>query len=117
MPPKTKSQPPTQTLHLRLTLAGSALQAAVSPPTPPPPRTILLPIRHNLTNAITTLATQSAESQNEKISCKKGCDACCRQMVPISPTEAQSLRDTLAALPPAQQSRIRTRFAAALASL
>jgi len=113
MPP----QPSAQTLHLRLTLEGSELEAAVSVPSAPSPRTVLLPILHNLTDAITALATRSAESHNENISCKKGCDACCRQMVPLSATEAQGLHETLAALPAQQRSRIQKRFAAGLAAL
>src|SRR5262249_36730788 len=43
--------------------------------------------------------------------------ACCRQLVAISLTEAQSLADVVAAMPPEWQAKIRQRFADAIARL
>lgn len=39
------------------------------------------------------------------ISCKKGCGACCRQVVPVSPAEAFSLMDTLQEMGPSLRER------------
>ena len=109
--------PRSQTLHLQLTIDGTPIEAAVPLPTARSPRRLLLPILQNLTDTITSLAEQTAATQGEKISCTKGCDACCRQMVPIAPTEAYALAALLDSLPPTQSARTLTRFDTALEQL
>jgi Fe-S-cluster containining protein len=47
------------------------------------------------------------------ISCKKGCGACCRQLVPISPVEARHIARLVEHLPKPRQDEIRRRFAEA----
>jgi hypothetical protein len=60
----------------------------------------LLPGAQALANKVAELGEARARSAGLKISCTKGCGACCRQMVPISPTEARHLAALVAALPP-----------------
>src|SRR5262249_15943606 len=45
-----------------------------------------------------------------QVSCKKGCGACCRQLVPVSQVEARYLRDLVEQLPEPRRSQIRARF-------
>lgn len=47
------------------------------------------------------------------ISCQKGCGACCRQVVPLSPPEAWMLYDLVQGMPEARRARALERFAAA----
>ena len=54
--------------------------------------------------------TQDVEQQGHKVSCQKGCGACCRQMVPVSGVEARYLADLVEALPEPRRSEIRGRF-------
>ena len=56
---------------------------------------------------------KTAEKSGKSISCKAGCGACCRQLVPITPTEAYNLRDLIESLPEPRRSDIRARFAEA----
>jgi Fe-S-cluster containining protein len=56
---------------------------------------------------------KAAEQQGRKISCKKGCAACCRQLVPIPATEAYYIRDVVANLPESRRAQVYSRFAAA----
>jgi Fe-S-cluster containining protein len=109
--------PRTQTLHLQLTIDGTPIEAAVPLPTARSPRRVLLPILYSLTDTLISLAEQSAATKGGKVSCTKGCDACCRQMVPISPTEAHALAAILDSLPPAKAARTLARFDAALEQL
>ncbi|MDC0746999.1 YkgJ family cysteine cluster protein [Polyangium mundeleinium] len=51
------------------------------------------------------------------ISCKKGCDSCCYQLVPISPPEAFMIHDLVAAMPEARQEEVLTRVVDAEAAL
>jgi len=41
-----------------------------------------------------------------KPSCKKGCDSCCHQLVPVSPAEAFMIHDLVAAMPEARQEEV-----------
>jgi hypothetical protein len=51
------------------------------------------------------------------VSCKKGCDSCCYQLVPISPPEAFMIHDLVSAMPEARQEEVLTRVVDAEAAL
>jgi Fe-S-cluster containining protein len=74
----------------------------------------LLPGAQELANQIAELGATRARRAGHQISCTKGCGACCRQLVPISPTEARHLAARVAAMPPERATEIRKRFDAAL---
>ncbi|MBI3736186.1 YkgJ family cysteine cluster protein [Candidatus Sumerlaeota bacterium] len=63
-------------------------------------------------------ASRFSESESSKrgkpVSCGKGCGACCRQLVTISPAEAFYLADLVAKMPPERAENIRARFAKTL---
>lgn len=71
----------------------------------------LLPAAQAFADAVVGAAINVSESRGEKISCKKGCGACCRQLVPIAETEARHIREVIEALPEPRRSEIRSRFA------
>jgi len=48
----------------------------------------------------------------KKISCTKGCGACCRQLVPLSPPEAWMIADVVRSMPPQRRDQVLDRFAA-----
>jgi len=79
--------------------------------------TQLLPILQNLENAIVDKVSQEAAAAGRPISCRAGCGACCRQMVPLSIFEAESLTAWLATLPEERMARLRERFHRALSAL
>jgi Fe-S-cluster containining protein len=62
-------------------------------------------------------AVVAAAEAGKAISCRKGCGACCRQLVPISRTEGERLLSTVAALPAERRAVLEGRFAAAEAAL
>jgi Fe-S-cluster containining protein len=59
------------------------------------------------------MAIASEAKQNRPVACQKGCGACCRQAVPLSPAEAWMLADIVAAMPPDRKTLVLQRFAAA----
>ncbi|HYK90607.1 MAG TPA: YkgJ family cysteine cluster protein [Acidobacteriota bacterium] len=73
----------------------------------------LASISMELSQHLTDRAVASAGEGGRKISCAKGCGACCRQAVPISPPEAWMLFDLVNRLAPDRQAAILRRFAAA----
>ena len=77
----------------------------------------LLPILQDLTNAVVVNAEAGLAAEGKKVSCQKGCGACCRQVVPISVPEAYHVRDLVDALPEPRRSAVRERFAEGVAKL
>jgi Fe-S-cluster containining protein len=72
--------------------------------------TDLLPLAQNLSNAIVDATVRELETRGGKISCCKGCGACCRQLVPISAAEARFLAELVESLPEPRRSQVKARF-------
>lgn len=72
-----------------------------------------LPTLMRLVNAVVEETEKEVERKGLKISCAKGCGACCRQLVPISDVEAHHLRALVDAMPPARRKAVEARFAEA----
>jgi Fe-S-cluster containining protein len=99
-------------------VAGAArIQGEIQVTTGPTTPADLLPLLRSLADAIVGSAAQAAQAQGQTISCKKGCGACCRQLVPLPPTEARRIRDLVKELPQPRRSEIEARFADARSRL
>lgn len=77
----------------------------------------LLPLLRGLTHALVDVAVADAAHAGASVSCRKGCGACCRQLVPIAPAEAHAIAALVDAMPEPQRAQVRARFAAAAAAL
>ena len=77
----------------------------------------LLPILHGLTDFVVDRGVAAAEAAGRTVSCRAGCGACCRQLVPISQAEARALAALVAAFPEPRRSELRRRFDDALQAL
>lgn len=74
----------------------------------------LLPTLLAIDDRLIEATVADREAAGERISCAKGCTACCRtQPVPITPPEAMALARLVDALPEPEQSTVRRAFAAA----
>jgi Fe-S-cluster containining protein len=101
----------------RLKLVDVVMDISFSvPPGPCDPREVL-PDVQRFADQVTDLATSAAEAAGLRISCAKGCGACCRQMVPVSPVEARHLAAVVHAMPPERAAAVREKFAAARARM
>jgi hypothetical protein len=78
-------------VSFRLPVGGGFLNASANLPTGQTTLTQLLPIIQNLENAIVGRIGEEAKSAGTPISCRAGCGACCRQLVPVSFFEAEAL--------------------------
>jgi Fe-S-cluster containining protein len=58
-----------------------------------------------------------AAEKGKAVSCRKGCGACCRQLVPISRTEGEALLALIEAMPKDRRKAVRARFADAEARI
>lgn len=77
----------------------------------------LLPVATEISRQVTALALADARERGEEVSCKPGCAACCRQLVPISAIEARRLAEVIDELPPKRRREVRRRFAEAVARM
>src|SRR5437868_13237380 len=105
--------PATVTVSVQFKIGGEAVRAEIPVPAGPTHPLPLLPAFQALAEVVVDHAVQSVRAQGKSVSCKKGCGACCRQLVPISPVEARRLRDLVDELPEPRRSQIRARFAEA----
>ena len=107
--------PADATVTANIVLSGPdwELHTKVSVPKGPTRLRQLLPAAQAFADKVVDAAVRTSEALGEKISCKKGCGACCRQLVPIAETEARHIREVVEALPEPRRSEIRSRFAAA----
>lgn len=70
-----------------------------------------------LDDRLVAMAAKAEAEAGRSVTCAKGCGACCRQAVPVSPAEAWMLAEHTAALPPGRREQVLARFAATRARL
>lgn len=102
---------------LGLTIAGTRVEVRLPAPDRPAGREAILPAFWVLAEAVGAIGEEAARREGRSISCRAGCGACCRQVVPIAPTEARFLRAYVDSLPEPKRAEVRDRFAAALRRL
>ena len=100
-----------------LPVGRASIQASAQVPAGQTTLTELLPIIRNLENAIVDRVGEEAREAGKPISCRAGCGACCRQMVPVSLFEAEALTEWLRTLPEARRAELGERFHRALSTL
>ena len=93
-----------------VTLGGQRFEAQLPVPDGPARPRDLLPAARQLTEAI---VGRAVEQGGAAISCRKGCGACCRQVVPVSQPEARALSDVVERLPAPRRAVVQARFSAA----
>ncbi len=70
----------------------------------------MLPVFQGVTDSFVRFNVEDAEAKGQKVSCKAGCGACCRQPVPISIPEAFEIAEIVENLPEPQRNKVRKRF-------
>jgi Fe-S-cluster containining protein len=108
---------PAASGEVTIRISDDLVPIAVTVPTEPTAIEPLLPIFHGFLDAMVRRGVGNAEALGKSISCRAGCGACCRQSVPIAPSEARAIAALVAALPEPRQAQIRSRFTAARAAL
>jgi Fe-S-cluster containining protein len=100
------------TATLRLTVGALHIAHPVTVPSAAVPASAVLPALQGLVNAVV-----AAAATGQEISCRKGCGACCRQLVPISRTEGDALLALVERMPRKRRHTVRARFADAEARI
>jgi Fe-S-cluster containining protein len=107
------SQPqPTVPVALKLRILGETVGISAEVPQGQVRLDQVLPLLRQIDDAAIDLAVHRSESAGKRISCCRGCSACCRaQPVPVTPAEAYALWRLVEALPEPRRSDVRARFA------
>ena len=100
-----------------LPIGGGFLNASAHLPAGQMTLTQLLPVIQNLENAIVGKVGEEAAQVGTPISCRAGCGACCRQLVPVSLFEAEALTAWMRTLPEERRAELEQRFHRALSAL
>jgi Fe-S-cluster containining protein len=101
----------TERFEIALNTSAGQLTRAVEVPTGFVPVTAIVPLIRRLGEEAQALEEARSSETGRSLSCHKGCAACCRMMVPLSPPEAFALRDFVSSLPTERQQRISARLA------
>jgi len=105
-------------LRITLTVNGRPVTAAAEGPPQRARLDQLLPALRALDDAVIAQAVRTHETADRRVSCAKGCAACCKaQPVPVTPPEAYALARLVAHLPKERRSRIEAAFGAAVERL
>lgn len=103
----------------RVTLAIGTARIPVEMTVPAGPVAVedVLPIVQGLSSLFAGRATMQAEAEGRAVSCRAGCGACCRQLVPVAAAEARALARLVEAMPEPRRSEVRRRFDQGLETL
>lgn len=99
----------TVNASVTIDLGTERLQVGFAVPREPMPLDGLLPLARALVERSLAMAVESLP-EGKSIQCRAGCGACCRQVVPISETEARMLAELVDAMPEPRRSIVRERF-------
>jgi len=101
----------TERLEVSLnTPAGQCTSSIEVPTTFVPVAALVQPMRRLGEEAL-ALEEQKTLAAGKTISCRMGCAACCRMLVPISAPEAFALKETIGRLPPQRRQALSQRMA------
>src|SRR6266850_7145429 len=70
----------------------------------------MLPLFRHMAEAMIDHSIKEERQAGRKVSCKKGCGACCRQLVPISAIEARAIAKLVDAMSPERKKTILAKF-------
>src|SRR5438046_326137 len=87
------------TVNLEATIGACELKMSVTVPAGPTRLDDLVPLLQILSDNVVAAAEREGEQQGKCVSCRKGCGACCRQLVPISPVEARDVARLVEEMP------------------
>ena len=82
---------PVEHFQVSLQTPAGPIATEISVPTGFVPVTSIVPLMQSLGEQVQVLEEQRARQRGQSVSCRNGCAACCRMLVPLSPPEVFSL--------------------------
>ncbi|HKU96440.1 MAG TPA: YkgJ family cysteine cluster protein [Vineibacter sp.] len=103
--------PRTVAVNLQWHVEDIEVPLELSMPADPVEPQAVLPALQTLVNEVVAVSVKLLESRNKTVSCKAGCGACCRQIVPISDIEAHAIAEVIERMPDERRAHVMARFA------
>lgn len=103
--------------RIALRLPAGGVELEVEAPDADVPVDRVLPLARALADKVVELTVLDVEEHGRSISCRAGCGACCRQLVPIGTPEAHRIAALVEAMPEPRRDEVRRRFAEAVRRL
>lgn len=116
MPP-TSDPPAFATATIQLGFGSKRIELEVTVPTSPVPPRAVLPLARAITELMVEESIEATRQAGQTVSCKKGCSACCHQLIPVSETEARHLAKLIELMQPERREAVRAKAAAGQAKL
>jgi Fe-S-cluster containining protein len=114
---ETSSNHPLMEATVGLTIRGRRFDMKLGVPAGQLTPNQMLPLFRHVAEGFLDVGVSDEESEGRHVSCKKGCGACCRQLVPVSAIEAREVARVVDEMPPERKAVILQRFANARAKL
>lgn len=89
---------PTERLEISVATPAGPVTIPIEVPTGYVPITAIVPAMRELGERAMATEEAQARKAGEQVSCRKGCAACCRMLVPVSGPEAFALHDFIESL-------------------
>jgi Fe-S-cluster containining protein len=109
--------PSVERFDIAVNTPAGRLTTALDVPTGFVPITSIVPMTRRLGEEMLRLEEQQSRRTGHTISCRMGCAACCRMLVPLSPPEAFSLLDYVEQLPQERRAALEQKLEASKAAL
>jgi Fe-S-cluster containining protein len=103
--------PSAERFDIALNTPAGRLNTVIDVPTGFIPITSIVSLTRRLGEEMLKLEEHQSRDAGQSISCRMGCAACCRMLVPLSPPEAFALREYIEQLPQNRQASIVQRIA------
>lgn len=95
---------------VKISIGGSPLAIELTVPAKPVKPQRMLPVFQGMSNLLSDIGEKSADARGEKITCRKGCGACCRQMIPLAEIETYQIAELVESMPEPRRGEIKERF-------
>jgi Fe-S-cluster containining protein len=109
--------PSLERFDIAVNTPAGRLNTVLDVPTGFVPITSIVPVARRLGEEVLKLEEHQSRQAGHSISCRMGCAACCRMLVPLSPPEAFSLLDYVEQLPEDRRRALEERLHASKAEL
>lgn len=96
--------------QIKLSIGGIPLEMQMTVPAKPVKPQRMLPIFQQMANSFVEMGISSVENSGARISCEKGCSACCSQPIPLAEIEAYKIAELVENLAEPQRTEIKRRF-------
>ena len=93
-------------LPLHLNVPGHPLRVLIQAGGEPITLADLVPVAREIADLLVRIATKQRRQDGDCISCRKGCTACCRYLVPVSAPEAVCLWNKIRSMPEETRRRL-----------